>query len=91
MNNMSKSFKNDDGSEETLMINSSDNYSLKLDKNYKLANHSMKKENRLARKFKGSILGADIGVKSGGFSNVAILASVIALGVILIMYFMWRF
>lgn len=91
MNNMSKSFKNDDGSEETLMINSSDNYSLKLDKNYKLANHSMKKESRLARKFKGSILGADIGVKSGGFSNVAILASVIALGVILIMYFMWRF
>ena len=51
----------------------------------------MKKESKLARKFKGSILGADIGVKSGGFSNVAILASVIAVGVILIMYFMWRF
>ena len=91
MNNMSKSFKNHDGSEETLMINSSDNYSLRLDKNYKLANHTMKKESKLARKFKGSILGADIGVKSGGFSNVAILASVIAVGVILIMYFMWRF
>lgn len=91
MNNMSKSFKNDDGSEETLMINSSDNYSLRLDKNYKLANHTMKKESKLVRKFKGSILGADIGVKSGGFSNVAILASVIAVGVILIMYFMWRF
>ena len=73
MNSMSKSFKNEDGSEETLLINSDDNYTLKLDKSYKFANHTEKKENKLVKKFKGSILGADIGVKSGGFSNVAIL------------------
>lgn len=91
MNSMSKSFKNEDGSEETLLINSDDNYTLKLDKSYKLANHTEKKENKLVKKFKGSILGADIGVKSGGFSNVAILALVIALAAIAIMYFMWRF
>ena len=30
-------------------------------------------------------------LESGGFSNIAILATVIAIGVILIMYFMWRF
>lgn len=91
MNSMSKSFKNEDGSEETLLINSDDNYMLKLDKSYKLANHTEKKENKLVKKFKGSILGTDIGVKSGGFSNVAILALVIALAAIAIMYFMWRF
>lgn len=91
MNNMSKSFKNDDGTEETLMMNSNDNFELKLDKSYKLANHAEKKESKLSKKFKGSILGADIGVKSGGFSNVAILASVIAVAVILVMYFMWRY
>ena len=91
MNNMSKNIKNDDGTEDTLVINSSDNYDLKLDKSYVLANRTLKKESKLAKKFKGSILGADIGFKSGGFSNIAILATVIAIGVILIMYFMWRF
>lgn len=91
MNNMSKKIKNSDGTEETLVINSTDDYKLKLDKNYKLANHVSKKESKLAKKFKGSILGADIGVKSGGFSNVAILALVIAVAAIAIMYFVWRF
>ena len=46
---------------------------------------------KLVQKFKGSILGADIGIKSGGFSNVAILATIIAIGAICIMYFSWRF
>ena len=45
----------------------------------------------LVEKFKGSILGSDIGVKSSGFTNVAILATVIAIAAIAIMYFMWRF
>lgn len=91
MNNMSKSYKNEDGTEETLMINSDDNYEVNLGSGYKLANHNLKKESKLAKKFKGSILGADIGVKSGGFTNVAVLAGVIAVGALLIMYFMWRF
>ena len=91
MNNMERSFKNVDGTEETLMISSDDNLDLCLKGSYKLANHSEKKESKLVKKFKGSILGTDIGVKSGGFSNIAILATVIAISVLAIMYFMWRF
>ena len=91
MNNIEKSFKNADGSEETLLISSNDDLELSLKGSYKLANHGEKKESMLSKKFKNSILGAEIGVKSGGFSHVAILATVIALSVIAIMYFMWRF
>ena len=50
-----------------------------------------KKESKLVKKFKGSMLGADIGVKSGGFSSIAILATVIAIAVLVVMYFIWRF
>lgn len=91
MNNYKKDIKNEDGTEETVVITSNDNYSLNMNKTYKLANHEAKKENKLVQKFKGSILGADIGIKSGGFSNVAILATIIAIGAICIMYFSWRF
>lgn len=91
MNNLSKKYVNDDGVEETVVADSNDNYEVKLDGNYTLSNHKTKKESRLAKKFKGSILGADIGVKSSGFSSVAILATVIALAAALIMYFIWRF
>ena len=91
MNNLSKKYVNDDGVEETVVADSNDNYEVKLDGNYTISNHKEKKESRLAKKFKGSILGADIGVKSSGFSSVAILATVIALAAALIMYFIWRF
>ena len=72
-------------------IYAKENGEVKLAKNYTLSNHKTKKESRLAKKFKGSILGADIGVKSSGFSSVAILATVIALAAALVMYFIWRF
>lgn len=91
MNNMSKSFTSEEGNQETVVMSSSDNYKLKLDKTYTIANHERPKESAFATKFKGSILGADIGVKSGGFTSVAILATVIAVGAIAIMYFLWRF
>ena len=91
MNNMSKTFTGDNGQEETLIMNSTDDLKLDMNKSYRLANHTSKKENKLVKKFKGSILGADIGVKSSGFSNVAILAVVIAVAALAIMYFMWRF
>ena len=91
MNNMSRNFTGDDGREETVVMNSTDNYTLNMNQTYRLANKTEQKESRLAKKFKGSMLGADIGIKSGGFTNVAILATVIAVGTILIMYFMWRF
>ena len=91
MNNLSKSFKNDEGVEETVIASSDDNYTVNLDKKYSLANHNQKKESLLVKKFKGSILGADIGVKSGGFSSVAILATVIAIATLAMLYFLWRF
>lgn len=91
MNNYQKNIKNEDGTEETLVITSNDTYTLDLTKTYKLANHSQKKESKLVRKFKNSILGADIGIKSAGFSNIAILATIIAIGTLSIMYFLWRF
>ena len=91
MNNLSKNLKNEDGTEETIVASSNDNYTINLDKKYTLANHKEVKESKIAKKFKNSIFGADIGVKSGGFSNVAILATVIAVGALAIMYFAWRY
>ena len=89
MNNLSKKYKNEEGQEETIILSSTDNYD--ITKQYKLANHVQKKQSKLVEKFKGSLLGSDIGVKSSGFTNVAILATVIAIAAIAIMYFMWRF
>ena len=89
MNNISKSYENSEGTKETLIASSTDNYTLNLKGKYKLANHNEKKENKFVKKFKGSILGADIGVKSAGFTNIAILATVIAMAAIAILYFLW--
>ena len=89
--NFERDIKNEDGTEETIVISSSDNRVLNLNQTYKLANHREKKESKLASKFKNSLLGADIGIKSSGFSNVAILATIIALGTAFVMYLLWRF
>ena len=89
--NFERDIKNEDGTEETIIISSSDNRVLNLNQTYKLANRREKKESKLASKFKNSILGSDIGVKSSGFSNVAILATIIALGAVFVMYLLWRF
>ena len=89
--NYQKDIKNEDGTEETIIITSTDNHTLNLNQKYKLANHKEKKESKLAKKFKNSILGTDIGFKSPGFSNVAFLASFIALGTLFVMYLLWRF
>ena len=91
MNNISKNFKNEDGTEEQVIASSSDDYELNLTSNYVLANKVQNKESKLVRKFKNSLIGADIGVKSKGFSSVAILALVVALAAFLVIYFMWRF
>ena len=91
MSEFRKDIKNDDGTEETIVITSSDNREIENHKTYRLANHRQRKENPLVKKFKGSILGADIGFKSSGFSNVAILAIIIAVGTLCVMYLLWRF
>ena len=92
MNNYQKDIQNEDGTQETIIITSNDNRtSLKLNQTYKLANYKPKKESKLAKKFKNSIFGTDIGIKSSGFSNVAILAVIIAVGALCVMYLLWRF
>ena len=91
MNNFQRDIQNEDGTEETVVITSNDNYNLNMNKTYKLANHTLKKESALMKKFKGSILGSDFGFKSSGFSNIAILATIIAIGALCVMYFLWRF
>ena len=91
MNNISKDFVSDDGTNETMIASSNDEYKLNMDKKYVLANRSQKKESKLSKKFKNSILGTDIGIKSKGFSNIAILATVIAIAALAVIYFMWRF
>lgn len=85
-----KEMLNDDGTRSTVMIESNDDKTLIMRDTYVLANHNKKKENVLVQKFKGSILGTDIGIKSGGFTNVAILAAVLAVSALLAMFFMWR-
>ena len=89
--NYQRDIKNEDGTEETIIISSTDNKTLNLNQSYRLANHTQKKESTLAKKFKNSILGSDVGFKSSGFSNVAILSTIIALGTLFVMYLMWRF
>ena len=48
------------------------------------------KENKLVNAYKNSILGAEIGVKTEGFSNIAILATIIAIGAFCTMYLFFR-
>ena len=76
---------------EQIIVTSDDDYSVKMDKNYTLVNHNGKKENKLAEKFKNSILGEDIGIKNKGFSSMASLALVVAITVLFILYLLWRF
>ena len=91
MNTFQRDIQNEDGTEETIVITSNDNLNLNMNQKYRLANHQQKKESKFVKKFKNSIFGADIGIKSSGFSNVAILATIIAVGTLCIMYFLWRF
>ena len=88
--NIQTNLKNEDGSIETLLITSNDNCTLNMNKTYKLANIPQRKENQFAKKFKNSILGSEIGVKAEGFSHIAILSTIIAVGAICIMYVFWR-
>jgi len=88
MNYIETNLKNEDGSIETLLITSNDNYPLNMNKTYKLAN--MRKNSKIANTFKNSILGMDIGIKSSGFSHVAIIATITAIGAFCTLYFMWR-
>ena len=90
MKNYSKDIINEDGTKETIVITSNDDYTLNMTRNYRLANHQQKKESKFSKKFKNSLLGTDIGYKSSGFSHVAILATIIAIGALCVMYIIWK-
>ena len=91
MSSLRKNFKDDEGNDSVLEVSSNDGYTVNLNKNYTIANRAHSNESALAKKFKGSMLGADIGVKSKGFSTVAVLAIVIALAGAITLYLLWRF
>ena len=91
MGTIEKDMQNIDGTIDTLVISSNDNTNpLDTNKTYKLANYNNKRENALVRAYKNSIFGAEIGVKAEGFSNIAILATIMAIGGFIIMYITWR-
>ena len=91
VNTIEKDLKNRDGTIDTLIISSNDSTS-PLDKNkiYKLANYNNKRENALVRMYKNSIFGVEIGVKAEGFSHMAILATILAIGGIILTYITLR-
>ena len=84
---MQKELRNSDGTIDMLVITSDDNYQVKLDKNYTLVGYA---GNKMYDKFKNSILGADIGVKSNGFVSTILLSTLLAISVLVIMYFSFR-
>ena len=75
MNTISKEMKNGDGSVDTVIISSDDNYKVKLNKKYVLVGYQ---GNKLKDKFNNSILGADIGINNSGFVSMTIISSILA-------------
>ena len=91
MNCLERDLKNVDGTIDTLIISSNDNtYPLDVNKTYKLANNTYKKENKIISAYKNSILGVEIGVKAEGFSTITILATLVAIGTLCTMYLFCR-
>ena len=65
-------------------------YVLNMDKTYRLVNRPQKNENKLTNAFKNSIFGSEIGVRNEGFSYIAILSVIVAIGTFCIMYLFCR-
>ncbi len=89
-NNINKEIQ-DNGEKIEVTISSSDNKKVNLKGNYTLANNPNKKTSKFIEKYRGSILGKDIGMKSSGFASTTIFAGIISVAVLLILYFIWRF
>ena len=70
-----------------LQITSNDNYILNMPTSYKLVKPIT---NKAVNNFKNSILGTDIGINSEGFSYIAILATILAIGALITMYISWK-
>lgn len=87
---VNKKIQNEDGSKDTILITGDDSIKVAISNNYTLANYK-KKASTFTNKFKNSIFGSDIGVKSSGFSSITILATVIAVSVTLLLFLMWKY
>ena len=74
----------------SLEITSKDDFKVSIPSSYTLCRGVTKKESKLVTGFKNSILGMDIGINSKGFSYVAILSTLLAIGSLLIMYILLR-
>ena len=89
-NSIVEDFVDEKGNKSEIIITSTNNGKVNLKTNYKLqspefTNKYMKKN----AKAKG-IFTSDIGVKSEGFAPIFTLASIIAVGAIVIALLMWR-
>ena len=73
-----------------LEITSNDSFKLNMPTSYKLVKPAVNKADKIANGFKNSILGRDIGINSEGFSYIAILSTILAIGTIIAMYIFWR-
>lgn len=89
MNNITRDYKNEDGTIDTFVISSSDNYRVNLNGGYKLANKYVSKRT-FGDIFKNSIFGVDIGVKSNGFASITMLSFTIAVTVFVILCKLFR-
>jgi len=82
---INKRIINNDGTIDEIKATSSDRYDMSIGENYKLVKIAQRKNT-----FNDTILGTDIGVHSKGFMNIAIISTLIAVGVIIFMYLGFR-
>lgn len=61
-----------------------------MNKTYVLANHIANTDSKIVNNFKKTFLGADIGIRSSNFRLIITLSTVIALGTLFGMYYLWR-
>ena len=87
MNNLKKDFMDENGNINTMIAESDDSEKVSIDGGVTLVGYQHKKDN----KFRNTLLGAEIGHKSGGFTSVLGLALVIAVAVFIVLYFVWKF
>ena len=89
-NSVAKDFVDEKGHKSSMIITSSTEEKLILDKKYKLQRPSS--DNKYMRKdAKGQgIFTSDIGIKSEGFAPIFTLALIIALGLAALALLMWR-
>ena len=90
-NSVVHSFVDEKGKNSEMIISSENSQQIKLKPNYKLQRpESDNKYMRKGAKGKG-VFTSEIGHKSDGFAPIFTLAFIIAISIIAVAYFMWRF